>query len=275
VRLQEDWNGGWLLATVDGFPGVDEGRLMPFAPRSAISNPSGKTRNPPKRSRTPSLGMPSLHVRGICAALAAQYGNPRHGNKSNPLDELAYIILSTRTRNETFRDTYLQVKRAFPRWHDLRPGDLSRLSQILIPAGLGNLKARQLLEIAERLRKDFGRATLSPLKDLSDADAEAYLTSLPGVGSKVAKCVLMYSMGRHVLPVDAHVHRLASRLGFRTKRRPDTSQELIENAVPPRLRYGFHVNAVAHGRTVCLPQRPRCGSCCVARWCQYNAGRLT
>jgi endonuclease III len=100
-------------------------------------------------------------------------------------------------------------------------------------------------------------------------EAEEFLTSLPGVGLKVAKCVLMYSLKRDVLPVDVHVHRVATRLGFRSKKRPDTSQALIEGAVPPHLRYSFHVNAIAHGRTVCLPRNPRCGICPLSAWCDY------
>jgi len=99
------------------------------------------------------------------------------------------------------------------------------------------------------------------------------LISLPGVGRKIAKCVLMYALHRRVLPVDVHVHRLATRLGFLTKKRPDTSQELIESVIPPELRYGFHVNAIAHGRRICLNQRPRCNGCPLVKWCKYNLHR--
>ena len=49
---------------------------------------------------------------------------------------------------------------------------------------------------------------------MSDEDAEAYLVSLPGVGIKTAKCVLMYSLRRAVLPVDTHVARVSRRLGL-------------------------------------------------------------
>ena len=140
---------------------------------------------------------------------------------------------------------------------------------MLKPAGLGGLKARQIVGIVQHLRGSFGRVTLAPLKRMTDLEAEAFLMSLPGVGAKVAKCVLMYSLGRQVLPVDAHVHRVATRLGFGTKKRPDTSQDLIEAAVPPDLRYGFHVNAVAHGRAACLPRQPRCDNCQVSEWCAY------
>ena len=48
---------------------------------------------------------------------------------------------------------------------------------------------------------------------MSDAEAQAYLTGLPGVGPKTAACVLLFSLERPVMPVDTHVHRVARRLG--------------------------------------------------------------
>ena len=208
-------------------------------------------------------------IHKVSELLERTYKNPRHGNPRRPLDDLIYIILSTRTRDLKFRTTFKDLKKAFPSWDRLRSRKRSTLERIIIPAGLGRLKAAQIIDIIAVLRRRFGRATLAPLAKMTDAEAEHILISLPGVGPKVAKCVLMYALGRDVLPVDVHVHRLATRLGFRTKKRPDTSQELIESAVPPELRYSFHVNAVAHGRAVCMSQRPRCDMCPISKWCRY------
>jgi endonuclease III len=209
-------------------------------------------------------------IRDICRVLEHEYGSPRHGNPDDPLDDLVYIIISTRSHERRFGETYRQIKTAFPRWDDLADERLPELEALLIPGGLGRLKARQIESIIRRLRADFGHATLSPLQSMSNDEAEAYLTSLWGVSLKVAKCVAMYALGRQVLPVDVHVHRVAGRLGFRVKKRPDTSQDWIEEAVPPDLRYGFHVNAIAHGRAVCRPRDPKCDECCVASWCRYH-----
>lgn len=204
-----------------------------------------------------------------CRLLARQYGNPRHGNKRDPLDELVYIILSTRTGEVVFRGIYRRLKQAFPSWNDVDTRRVGEFHQILAPGGLSALKAYQLLAIFSALRVEFGRATLKPLMAMPDDDAERFLMSLPGVGKKVAKCVLMYSLDRKVLPVDVHTHRVALRLGLEVKRRPDTSQDLIEGQIPSDLRYGFHVNAIAHGRAVCLPRKPICGACVLREYCPY------
>jgi len=210
-----------------------------------------------------------LVIRRICSALKRRYGTSRLGNPSDPLDDLIYIILSTRTRQLSLGATYRTLKGTFLTWDTLLPKHRRKLERILAPGGLGRLKARQIVEILSSLRKAYGHATLAPLSKMSDSDAELFLTSLPGVGLKVAKCVMMYTLRRQVLPVDIHVHRIAKRIGLQTKKRPDTSQQLIETAVPPELRYSFHVNAIAHGREVCLSQRPRCDVCVIARWCAY------
>lgn len=208
-------------------------------------------------------------ISAICEALAATYGSPRHGNKANPLDELVYIILSNRTQDTSFRRIFAAVKRRYPSWNLVTDRSRTRLERILAPGGLNRLKTRQLLAILRTLRQEFGYPTLAPLRKLSEPEAERFLTGLSGVGRKVAKCVLMYSLGRPVLPVDVHVHRVASRLGFQVKRRPDTSQELIEGAIPPKFRYSFHVNAVAHGRSMCLPRKPLCRECPVRPYCAF------
>ena len=218
-------------------------------------------------------GIKAAKIARICAVLRRAYGSPRHGNKRNPLDELIYIILSTRTRDRSFRTSYARLKTRFRSWNRLDQRSAGVLERLLVPGGLGRLKTKQVIGILKYLRTAFGRATLASLAEMKTDRAEEILTMLPGVGRKVAKCVLMYSLRRKVLPVDVHVHRVAKRLGFHVKKRPDTSQDLIEHAVPPNLRYSFHVNAIAHGRAICLPRGPRCGICPISKWCAYYRNR--
>jgi endonuclease-3 len=81
--------------------------------------------------------------------------------------------------------------------------------------------------------------------------------------------VAMYTMGAKVLPVDAHVHRVATRLGWTARKRADQCHEELEFVVPPNWRYVFHVGCVLHGRSICRPKQPRCLKCCVNRYCEY------
>jgi endonuclease III len=100
------------------------------------------------------------------------------------------------------------------------------------------------------------------LTELSDEDAEAYLRSLPGVGPKTAACVLLFSLGRQAFPIDTHVHRVAGRLGLvRPQATPEVAHRELAPAVPPDIRYSFHLGLIRHGREICRPRLPRCSSC--------------
>ena len=97
------------------------------------------------------------------------------------------------------------------------------------------------------------------------------LITLPGVSDKVAKCVMMYTMGKQVLPVDAHVHRVTRRLGWTSRKRADQTHEELEALIRPEQRYNFHVNCIQHGRLICIPHTPICNICPVNQYCEYYA----
>ncbi len=85
---------------------------------------------------------------------------------------------------------------------------------------------------------------------------------------KTAACVLCFALGRDVIPVDTHVHRLAIRLGLvPPKSTAIRTHEVLNEIVPPELRYELHVLLIGHGRTVCTARDPRCGTCSVTRTC--------
>jgi len=242
----------------------DPRNMLGLLTRGTPASGNGKTDRPRVKATT---------VSAVVARLLAAYGQPRHGNPFRPLDDLFYIILSNKTMPGSAQRVYRELRRAFPSWNRIGAGDLPRLKELLEPAGLSNLRAAQIVGIVERLRESFGSATLAPLKEMTSSQAEAFLSDLPGVSLKVAKCVMMYTLGFQVLPVDNHVHRISVRLGWTSRKRADQCHGELEAVVPPPLRYGFHVSALAHGRLVCRPTKPLCDSCVVRRFCAYYSAQ--
>lgn len=209
--------------------------------------------------------------RRIVQILEQTYGSPRHGNKDDPLDELFYIILSQMTTAKSFGRVFDRLKSAIPDWAMLLDLPTRRIKVLIKDAGLSNQKAPRIQEIVRRVVRDFGAADLSVLRAMTDEAAQEYLTSLPGVGVKTAKCVMMYALGREVLPVDTHVARVARRLGLLPAGTPNGRiHEVLEEVVPARWRYSFHVNAVAHGQKACLAPRPQCIECPLHRLCCHH-----
>ena len=207
----------------------------------------------------------------VAVLLHKAYGSPSHNNKKDPLDELIFIILSLMTTQHSFNRVFDRLKRVAPKWDDVLNLPLSKLKNIIKDAGLSNQKAPRIKKILEKLKHDFGKVSLAPLHKMDVSLAEKYLTSLPGVGLKAAKCVLMYSLGRKVLPVDTHVWRVAKRLGLVDETISyNKIHEILENIVIPNDRFSFHVNAISHGRLICNSKNPRCKGCVLYNNCKYG-----
>jgi HhH-GPD superfamily base excision DNA repair protein len=91
------------------------------------------------------------HISEINAILEATYGNPRHGNLDDPLDELIYIKLSQQTNEPKFRSMYSALQRRYPEWQGLEQAAQDELEEILRPGGLHRQRASHLRAMANRL----------------------------------------------------------------------------------------------------------------------------
>jgi len=209
-------------------------------------------------------------VRRVCEALDGAYETDRLGNPDDPLDDLVFIILSNKTSPQAAQRVYGSVRRHFPRWDDVLTSPPCILEVLIRPAGLSRVKSRQIRGALRQIREDFGSCDLAPLRDRSRDSIEQYLLGLPGVSAKVAKCVMMWTLGADVLPVDSHVHRVAARLGWTRRKRADQCHDELEALVPPHRRASFHVQCILHGRAVCRPTSPECDDCCLRSYCLYG-----
>lgn len=209
--------------------------------------------------------------RGVVARLHVEYGSPHLGNKGNSLDELFFILLSLKTSHHTYEDTYRAFRAAFYPWRKLLEVESEDVERLIRRGGLGSLKARAFVDIARRLKSDFGEVSLSKLKSMPIAQAESYLLSLPGVGVKTARCVLMYSLERDTLPVDTHTYRVGVRLGLvETSRGTGDVHRKFDEVMLPGLAYALHTNFVAHGRKLCRETAPDCAKCPLKDLCAHG-----
>ncbi len=208
----------------------------------------------------------------VNSILEKTYHSPRLGNKKNPLNELLYIQLSLRTTGPSFGRVYYGFKKIFQKWDDVYKAPQKGVAKALYNAGLSNQKAANLKSILEKLKQDFGMVSLAPLRSYSDRAMEDYLCSLPGLGKKSARCIMLYSFDRQVFPVDAHCFRIVKRLGWlrRDAKYNDKIADRIQEIMPPKSRYSLHVNMVAHGRALCLDRYPRCNICPILKVCHFG-----
>ncbi len=186
------------------------------------------------------------------------------------LDELMLTILSQNTSDGNRDRAYETLRARFPDWEAVRAAPRAQVEKAIRSAGLWKQKARTLQETLNALYAERGTLDLSHLDSLSDAEVIEYLTGFRGVGVKTAACVLCFAMGRPYMPVDTHVHRVARRLGLiPAKASADQAHELLnrDGAVPPELRFSFHIQLIRHGRAVCRAGRPACDRCALTDLC--------
>lgn len=206
------------------------------------------------------------HLARIDQVLQATYKTPESvlGNKTDPLDEAVYIILSFQTGVERAKEVWSELRRAFPTWENLHAASTRRVARTLRLGGLHEQKARTIKRLLRSVKRQAGRLSLDFLRDLDDREAERFLICLPGLSWKAARCVLLYSLGRRVLPIDSNTFRILKRTSVLPRRavyRRRTVHDAIQAAVPAHRRRALHVNLVVHGQRTCLPRAPRCLCC--------------
>lgn len=173
----------------------------------------------------------------------------------SPFRILVGTILSARSRDAM---TDIVAQRLFERFPDaaaLARAPRREVEHILQPIGFYRMKAGYVIGTARRVEQGGVPRTLRELLEL------------PGVGRKVANCVLVYAFGRAAIPVDTHVHRITNRLGWVGTRSPEETERALVALVPRRLWPVVNEVFVAHGKAICRPVGPKCGECPVERWC--------
>ncbi len=173
------------------------------------------------------------------------------------LDELIATVLSQNTSDANSDAAFCELRRQFHDWDAVRRSPAGRIARAIRSAGLANVKAPRIKAILERVDADRGTLSLDFLRDMSTAEALAYLRRLPGVGPKTAACVLLFACQKPVLPVDTHVHRVSRRLGLIGPRTSlaQAHDELSEFVAPSQV-LEFHIQLIRHGRNVCKARAP-------------------
>jgi endonuclease-3 len=207
----------------------------------------------------------------VVRTLIGAFGDTALYNVRNPLWELLFIVCSTMTQESNYRASYGSLRQAFPTLASLESADVTDLQVAIARSGLSRRKAGGMVRIIERLITEFGRPTLAPLRGWTDTECERFLTSLPLVGLKSARCVMLFSLDRQAFPVDTHCWRVSGRLGWSAApiRAAPTARDMdaLQARIPPHLRGPLHVSMVGFGRQICRALRPRCAECVLAELC--------
>lgn len=141
-----------------------------------------------------------------------------------------------------------------------------KLIECLKPAGLYNVKAPRIVELAKKIKYELGDE--SKLDLMEDEEIEYFLSKVKGIGPKTVDIFLAFRRNRDIIPVDTHVSRVSKRLGIANKK--DGYFEIrkkLEKIVPKGERVKTHFSLIMFGRKICTAKNPKCIICPVKEEC--------
>lgn len=172
---------------------------------------------------------------------------------------LIATILSVRTRDETTIKVIERLWQHYSTPQAIAEAPIEHLEELLHSSGTYRQKAKRIKETAKIIHEKY--------QDEVPQDIEKLLT-LPGVGRKVANCLLVVSFNKPAIPVDTHVHRIANRIGWVETKAPEQTEKALAKLFPKEEWKWINYTMVSFGKNFCLPTNPRCNICPINKKCK-------
>lgn len=131
-------------------------------------------------------------------------------------DPYISLIITILTQNKTADSARKTFYRLLHRYrgidpHNMAGADKKELEELINHSG--PYKAAYIIECSKQII-EWWDGSLEWMRDVPTEEARNALLSLYGVGPKTADCVLLFSLGHSVVPVDTHICRVSQRLGL-------------------------------------------------------------
>ncbi len=150
----------------------------------------------------------------------------------------------------------------------LKPKELhklpqKKLSNLIVPAGYYNIKAKRLKEFLNFLFKNY-KGNLKKMASMDTPTLRRQLLSVNGIGPETADSILLYALNKPVFVIDAYTKRIFSRHGLI---KDDAGYEQIQNLFmknfKPQVKSfnEYHALLVKLAKDFCLKTKPKCNLC--------------
>ncbi len=188
---------------------------------------------------------------------------------SDPYRILIAEILLRKTTREQVEQVFPDFIRNFPTVEALSTARTEDIRKTVRSLGLENIRASGLSRLAKAIvKRHHGKIP-------ADKDQ---LIELPSVGQYTSNAVLCMAYKQHLPLVDTNVIRIMTRVFSikSRKRRPHTDPklwDLVASLIPSGKARSFNIALLDLGRSLCLPQNPKCSECPLVSVCDYGRGR--
>ena len=201
-------------------------------------------------------------INRILKILEEKYG-------SNDLTELDYInnytllvavILSAQATDKGVNLATKKLFKIVKTPEEMINLGFEKLNEYIKTINYHNNKAKNIINMSEKLVKNFNSKLPDNMKDL---------TSLDGVGRKTANIILNIVFKKPAIAVDTHVFRVSNRLGITNATNVKESEKQLMKIVPKKYIRNLNNNLVMFGRYECKALKPQCSSCGLSQYCDY------
>ena len=181
-------------------------------------------------------------------------------NYKKDYEFLIAVMLSAQTTDKSVNQATAVLFSKYKTLEELCNADVSDVAFIIRHLGMYQVKAQNVVKIANILAKQHGGKVPN--------DQEALL-SMPGVGNKTKNCVLAELYNEPLLAIDTHMQRVGKRLGIADEK---DSVEKIEQKymsfIPKDRVVKANHQIIWFGRYFCKALSPNCANCKIRQFCK-------
>ncbi len=188
---------------------------------------------------------------------------------SDPFHILISCIISLRTKDEVTEKITEKLYKEVSKPDDFVQLSEEQLAKLIYPTAFYPNKAKQILELSQRLIDEFD----SKVPD----DLDTLLT-FKGVGRKTANLVVTLGFNKPGICVDTHVARITQRIGYVPYKKTDDQgkivfksaddvEKVLRKQLPKAWWIPINDLLVTYGQTVCVPISPKCSQCVIVDTC--------
>lgn len=234
-----------------------------------------------RRPLTPEEADKLPHIHRL---LLGRYGQPPAREPWDPLTQLIYSLLSSRTKTPQAHQVMRDLAHAFPgagpgQWEPVRDASLPEIERAIAIVTFPEVKAPRLKALLLEITARTGALSLDFLHRYRTDKIRNWLEQFEGVGPQVSAAVVNFStLRRRAISVDANHLRVIQRLCVVPRADAATTEERLMRLVPETWDAAMldehHALIKLHAQTLCTFSEPKCEECPLLKICPTGQRNL-
>lgn len=200
------------------------------------------------------------YINEIKVRFMSEYGDAKCTlDHKDALELMIGAILATQCTDARVNLVMPTLTKKYKTCEDYKNADVNELMNEIKSTGFYRNKAKNIINSCKILSEKYDGTVPSGMDEL---------TSLPGVGRKIANLIRGDVFGIPGIVVDTHCIRLSQRLGLTKQKEQVKIEKDLAKKIPKDYQTLFCHQIVEHGRKYCRAQSPQCDKCIIGDICR-------